>query len=88
MQRGMLSLSKDEVSFVLEHLKNSAQKLDNLTSRLMAASTSVENINEIEVSEDEVEAMADVLPPPTANGDPKVASIRLKLTNFLGQFRY
>lgn len=82
MKRGMLSLSPDQVKISLQAL--AASTPHPLTNKLKAAANQANPV--VEVSEQEVEVLLDVLPPPSPD-QPNLTETRQHIQSFLLKLR-
>jgi len=83
MQRGILSLTKQESKVAIELSNISTQDLATLASKLELALSSSEDISTIEVNREEVEALLDAMPIPSETENPVYKLLRNKLSMFL-----
>ncbi len=83
MQRGIISLTKNEAKLAGLLAENSPLDLTSFRAKILLAVNSVEDLNKLEVNRDEVEALLDALPAPSLNQDQNYQLLREKLQSFL-----
>jgi hypothetical protein len=83
MQRGMISLTKAEISHTLSLLTQLDSAPPELEIRFTAALSETSDPVEVEINENILEAILDGLPMPSPDQDPIINSLRTKIGNNL-----
>ena len=85
MQRGILTLTKNQILVAFDLTKSSNKNLIQLSNKLQMAIDEVKEEDVIEVNENEVESLLDVLPIPTVGERENYKELRNKLLLFLAR---
>lgn len=90
MQRGIILLSKPEITIIIDNIQKDKKDKDILFEKFISAfdsnSDKQSQIN-IQLSEEEVEIVMDLLPPPSMSAHPNLNLLRKNLQEFLMKLR-
>jgi len=87
MQRGVIQITKKEVQEIYRTFDLTQHEGLALKSKLIAAGNSTAELINIELSEDEVEAILDNIIIPSKTDNENTISLRKKLQNKMAEFR-
>ena len=86
MNRGSLKLTNDEARVILENVTNDLTDV-LLRQKLSATAENIQGEQEMVLSQDDVERLLDLIPPPTVNDSLFLSESRNKLRFFLSQLQ-
>jgi len=87
MQRGVLQITAKEISEIYKTLDLTDHEGSALKVKLQAAADSMSEIIDIELSEDEVEAILDAIIIPSQSDNENTLSLKKKLQEKMKEFR-